>query len=167
MPLEELAPLLGNIGEFVSSLAVLVTVAILVVQIRQARAEMSLQSQRVIKMHNSETFQQLVGDAELASLHVRGQKDYFDLSDEEKVRWGLWVYTWIQETEIALIAQRDGVAGMDWIESYMNGVTAFVKSKGGNEVWLRARDSFDDGFVEAIDERVQSVEKEWLDTLLD
>ena len=95
MSFEELVSLLGNIGEFVSSIAVLFTIVILVVQVRQARTEISLQSQREIKMHNGETFQQLVGDKELANLHVQGQRDYSDLSDEEKVRWGLWVYTWI------------------------------------------------------------------------
>ena len=113
-------------------------------------------------MHNSETFHQLVADAELANLHVRGQEDYHDLSEEEKVRWALWVFTWIQETEIAFIARRDGVPGMDWIESYMGGVAALVKSKGGNEVWLRIRNSIDADFAAAIEERVETTEKDWL-----
>lgn len=117
-------------------------------------------------MHNSETFHQLVADPELANLHVRGQKDYSALSEQEKVRWALWVFTWIQETEIAFIARRDGVSGMDWIGSYMGGVAALVKSKGGNEVWSRIRDSVDSDFAAEIEELVKTTEKEWLDTFI-
>jgi len=117
-------------------------------------------------MHNSETFQLLVADAELANIHIRGQRDYHDLSEEEKVRWGLWVYTWIQETEIAFIAARDGIPGTDWIENYMSGVASLVKSKGGNEVWERGRSALDPEFANAIDERVKNTERDWLSNFI-
>ena len=56
---------------------------------------------------------------------------------------------------------------MDWIETYIDGVASFVKSKGGREIWMRAANSFDKDFVAAIDKRSESIEYEWLDLLLD
>ena len=48
----EFSQLLGNYGEFVGSIAVLVTLIILVVQVRTARTEISSQMAREFKRHN-------------------------------------------------------------------------------------------------------------------
>ena len=50
---------LGSLGELVGSIAVLVTLIILVFQVRGARIELSTQMTREIKRHNNETFHQL------------------------------------------------------------------------------------------------------------
>ena len=70
---QTLAPLLGSYGEFISSIAVLVTLIVLVIQVRNTRAEISTQMSRDFKRHNNDAFHQLTQNTELMELHVQAQ----------------------------------------------------------------------------------------------
>ena len=120
----------GSAGEFIGSIVVLVTLIILVVQVRTARAEISSQVAREFKRHNNDAFYQLTQNTELLNILVRAQGDYDSLTDAEKVRWQLWLFTWITQTEDGLIARREGIANMDWVDRYIPGVTLALRSIG-------------------------------------
>lgn len=70
------AQLLGNYGEFIGSIAVLVTLVILVIQVGTARTEISSQMSREFKRHNSDAFFQLTQNTELLNIHVQARRDY-------------------------------------------------------------------------------------------
>ena len=140
----------GSAGEFIGSIAVLVTLIILVVQVRTARTEISSQMAREFKRHNNDAFHQLTQNAELLNIHLQAQSDYESLTDAEKVRWQLWMFTWITQTEDGFIARREGIASMDWVDPYITGIALPLRSEGGKEVWPRLQGFFDREFVEAV-----------------
>ena len=144
----------GSAGEFIGSIVVLVTLIILVVQVRTARTEISSQMAREFKRHNNNAFHQLTQNKELLNIYVQAQGDYESLTDVEKVRWQLWLFTWITQTEDGSIARRVGIANMDWVDRYITGVALTLRSEGGKEVWPRLRGFFDSEFVEAVDRAI-------------
>ena len=45
-------------------------------------------------------------DPALMSVHIRGQRDFWSLDETEQVTWLLWMFTWINQTELGYRAQR-------------------------------------------------------------
>jgi len=157
----------GSAGEFIGSFAVLVTLIILVVQVRTARTEISSQMAREFKQHNNDAFHQLTQNTELLNIYVQAQGDYESLTDAEKVRWQLWLFTWITQTEDGFIARREGIANMDWVDRYITGVELTLRSDGGKEVWPRLRGFFDSEFVEAVDRAITADTTTFMQQLLE
>jgi hypothetical protein len=158
---------LGSLGEFLASIAVFVTLVILILQFRSARAELSGQLTREIKRHNNDAFHQLTANPDLMDIHIRGQRDFESLSETEKATWGVWIFTWITQTEDGYIARRSGISNMEWIDSYMLGVASVLRSPGGAILWPRMRHWFDEDFTKTIDAKIVEDEATWLQILLD
>lgn len=156
---------LGSLGEFIGSIAVVITLVILVFQVRGARTELSRQMTRDIKRHNNEAFHQLTQDAELAELHVRAQRDFHSLSETERVRWILWLFTWVNQTEDGWVARKRGIPGMDWVDSYVQGVALLLRSEGGRIAWESLRVFYEEDFVRALEQVVEEDSTAWLDSL--
>jgi hypothetical protein len=157
---------LGSLGEIVGSLAVLVTLIILVVQVRGARTEMSAQMTREIKRDNNQAYHQLTQNPELVQLHIRGQSDYESRTDSERVTWMIWLFTWINQAEDAWVARQRGIPNMEWVDIYVLGVALVIRSDGGQVVWPRLRGFFDEEFSEVIDQRVREGDENFLQALL-
>ena len=158
---------LGSLGEFIASLAVLVTLVLLLLQFRSARKEISGQVTREIKRHNNDTFHQLTQDPALMDVHIRGQRDYEALTEQEKVTWSLWMFTWIGQTEDGYVARRGGIPGMTWVDRYVLGVASALRSPGGAAIWPRLRGFFDEDFAAAVDKKIDEEPTTWLQMLLD
>lgn len=161
------AQILGSYGEFLSSIAVLVTLVILVIQVRNARTEISSQMSREFKRHNNDAFYQLTQNAELLDVHIQGQRGFENLTDSEKVRWQFWLFTWITQTEDGFLARRAGIPNMDWVDAYITGIALALRSNGVREVWPRLTGFFDSDFVDAIDREIASDSTTHLQLMLD
>ena len=158
---------LGSLGVFIASLAVLVTLVLLLMQFRSARRELSGQVTREIKRHNNDTFHRLTQDPALIDVHIRGQRDFEALTEQEKVTWSLWMFTWISQTEDGYVARRGGISGMPWVDRYLFGVASALRSPGGAVVWARLRGFFDEDFAAAVDAKIKEESTTWLELLLD
>ena len=77
---------LGNIGEIVSSIAVIVSLVYLAVQIRKnTEAERTSTYQSVVSDFGSLN-QTMSNNAELSSLYVKAMENFVDLKSDEKAR---------------------------------------------------------------------------------
>ena len=122
---------------------------------------------REFKRHNNDAFHQLTQNTELLNIHLQAQSDYESLTDAEKVRWQLWLFTWITQTEDGFIARREGIANMDWVDRYIRGIELALRSEGGKEAWPRLRGFFDSEFVEAVDRAITADTKTMMQQLLE
>ena len=156
---------IGAIGELIGALVVVGTLVILIFQVRGARVELSRQMTRDIKRHNNEAFHQLTQNPDLADLHVRGQREFGSLSETERVRWILWLFTWINQTEDGWIARKRGIPGMDWVDTYVQGVALVLRSEGGSAAWGSLRGFYEPDFVAALERVVDESDETWLETL--
>jgi hypothetical protein len=157
---------LGSLGEFIASIAVLITLGVLVFQVRSARTDLSTQRTRDIKRHNNETFHQLTQNPGLMNIHIRAQKDFASLNDEEKMMWTVWMFTWITQTEDGYLAGRAGIPNMQWVDSYVLGVAMVLRTEGGRDIWARLRGFFDQRFVERLDEVIEEDSTTFLQALI-
>ena len=158
---------LGSLGEFIASIAVLITLLLLLIQFRAARSELSGQVTREIKRHNNDTFHQLTQDPDLMALHIRGQTDFESLNEEEKLRWMVWMFTWISQTEDGYFAKLSGIPNMSWVDRYILGVASTLRSPGGAMIWPKLRGWFDEQFANVIDQKISENSATWLEMLLD
>ena len=77
------AELLGNYGEFLGAIAVVVTLAYLATQIRQNTIAQRTNSQHIVSQGFNHVNLLLAQDRELLNLMYRGNQDFFSLSEEE------------------------------------------------------------------------------------
>jgi hypothetical protein len=157
---------LGSLGEFVGSVAVLATLVILVVQVRGARTEIASQTRREIKHQNNETWQQLIQDPVLLDIHIRAQRDHDSLTEAEQLRWNVWMYTWITQTEDVWLARQQGAMDPTTVELYVSGVSMVLRSSGGRAVWPMLQRFFAEGFVDELDRVIEQESTTWLEALL-
>jgi hypothetical protein len=156
----------GSLAEIVGSIAVLITLVILVFQVRSARLELSSQMTREIKRDNNVAFHQLIQRPDLVDIHIRGQREYNNLSEAEKVAWGIWLFTWINQTEDAWMARNRGFLDMEWVDAYMGGVARVLRSEGGRIVWPKLRDNFEKPFTVALERTIREDDETFLDAFL-
>lgn len=158
---------LGSLGEIIGSIAVLITLIILVFQVRAARIELSSQMTREIKRDNNATWHQLLQRPDLVSIHIRGQRDHDSLSEDERLTWTIWLFTWINQTEDAWMARHRGFPNLEWVDVYTNGVALALRSEGGRIVWPRLRPLFEKPFADALDRMIREGDSTFLETFLD
>lgn len=149
---------LGSLGEIIGSIAVLITLMILVFQVRSARLELSTQTKRNIKRGNIATFHRLTQQPALVDIHIRGQREYNSLSEAEVITWSTWLYTWInKQTEDAWTTRNRGISNMEWVDGYVAGVALVLRGEGGQIIWPKLRPVFDQVFVDALERSVRAV----------
>ena len=157
---------LGSLGEFLASVAVLISLIILIFQVRGAKAELSSQITRDLKASNNEAFRQLLSQPRLVDLHIRGQRDFQSLSETEAHTWMTWLFTWITQTEEGWKERERGAPNMEFVDDYLLGVALVLRSEGGAIVWPRLRVFFDEGFNRALEAVVREDDTTHLDLLL-
>jgi len=158
---------LGSLGELIGSIAVVITLIVLIFQIRGARIEFASQMTRDIKRDNNETFHQLTQRPDLVDIHIRGQRDFDSLTEVEKLTWMTWIFTWITQTEDAWLARNRGIPNMEWVDGYLRGVALVIRSEGGQTVWPRLRPNYDNDFALALEQAVESQKSTFLEAVLD
>lgn len=147
-------------------MAVIITLVILIFQVRGARLELSSQMTREIKRDNNDAFHQLIQRPDLVDVHIRGQREYNNLSEAEKLTWLIWLFTWINQTEDAWMARNRGILDMEWVDAYMGGVARVLRSEGGRIAWPKLRDNFESPFTDALERTIRESEETFLDAIL-
>ena len=157
---------IGAIGEVIGAIAVLATLIILVFQVKGARAEISLQMIREIKRHNNEDIKFPIKDPKHLQVHIKAQRDYRGLSEEDRLFWSVWLFSWITQTEDAWLARNQGIANMQWVDNYLEGVALVLRSDGGRKVWPNIRGFYDKEFALEVDRAISKSKVSWLDVIL-
>jgi hypothetical protein len=149
---------LGNLGEFIASIAVLVSLAYLAVQVRLNTSQLRANEKALLRSENNEVMQgysalrgHVMTDPSLASILVRARSDYASLEPEEVERLDahtseiLWInyHLWSRV--------RDGIFEPERWERVRPVVVQLVQAPGGRGLWTRTQFLFDRAFVEDIE----------------
>jgi hypothetical protein len=157
---------LGALGEFVGSIAVLATLLILVFQVRGARAEFSSQIIREIKRDNNQDIQFPLKDPRTLEIHINAQRDFNALSEQDRIYWGVWLYSWITQTEDAWLMQQHSTENREMAEKFVGGAASVLRSDGGQVMWPRIKTWFNPEFAAAVEQEIASSDATWLDIML-
>ena len=128
---------LGSLGEFFASLAVLITLVFLVIQMRQNTSTMRRTNARHAFENNSIALAALL-DEGVSELFIRGLNSLDNLSEVERYRFDAAFTMWLQACEQTFIDYRDGTLGSDQVVVLENAIPGYLSTPGGS-VWWKER----------------------------
>jgi len=138
---------LGSLGEFFASLAVLITLIFLVIQMRQNAVTMRRANARHAFEHNSAALAVLL-DESVSELFIRGLNSLDNLSEVERYRVDSAFYMWMQACEQTFIDYRDGTLSSDQLVVVENAIPAYLSTPGGSVWWGERHVWFSQAFRE-------------------
>ena len=127
---------LGNVGEFVGAIAVVVSLLYLAIQIRQNTRSLRSSAHQSITVHIAELNRTIVENREIASILERGFRDLALLSDEEQRRFNAYNSARFRHYDNLYYQYRTGMLE----ESQWNGLSnllAFHLLQPGLKSWWR------------------------------
>lgn len=136
------AQLLGNYGEFVGAIAVVVTLAYLAVQVRQSKAATDVNttalhasSTHALEAIYFQSIENFSSSAANASLIDRGNKDYASLSEDEKFHFGLLHYNHCSVIEIIYFQYKRNLINRETAQRAMQALQFYRRQSGFDEFW--------------------------------
>ena len=126
---------LSAIGEFVASIGVLVTLIILIFELRRNTKLQLRSNSREAFIQNGTSLQALL-DPEVSELFLRGNNEGLSsLKPEERYRFDLAYVLWLQSCEQAYSDYREGLFPLDQWEVFENSIPGWLTTPGGSEWW--------------------------------
>ena len=141
---------LGAIGEFLSSIVVMITLIFLVIQMRQNAQLMKRANARQANDANSHALVALL-DEGVSELFIKGLNSIESLSEVERYRFDNALANWLYACEEVFTDQRDGMFPTDLFVKYANAVPGYLSTPGGSQWWKESQTWFGPKFRLEVD----------------
>ena len=141
--------MLSSISDILSSAAILVTLVYLAVQTRQATRAAQSGTRQAMLAADQQLLQLIVDNPELYLIRFKPQ-----LTDEEKVRLGAYLVTFVRMREYNWLQYQNGILDEATWNSYRSAIAPFLGAPKTREWWRRyAREmsAFHPDFVAVVD----------------
>jgi len=136
---------LANLGTFISSIAVLVSVIYLALQIRQSARNQRSLIDRGRSQEISEWLR-FIASAEISPLVQRGHANEPSMRADERQRYIWCVYPLFLHYEDSFYQFHEGMLGKSQYQSIRNQMEDSARSEGLRAVWAEIRERFPEGF---------------------
>lgn len=155
---------LGAIGEFVSSIAVFVTLVFLTIETRNNSKLLARSNARQTSSDHRQALGEIL-DKEVSELFLRGNSRGLEsLTPEERYRFDLAYCIWLQSIEQAYADYRDGLYPADHLVAYENTIPAFLKTPGGSQWWEERRIWFGHAFRAEVERLLEAPPEDALES---
>jgi hypothetical protein len=143
---------LGNIGDFIGGIGVVVTLLYLAVQIRQNSRTVKAASAQAMLSSLAQTLSSLGASSQAARVFVIGQTDVDQLTDDEQAQFALWLLGWFRILEQAYYQYRLG--GLDPVlwDGHAAQLRSTMQSPAVRRWWAVRGPLFHPAFRRFIDE---------------
>lgn len=143
----------GNIGELISGIAVLVTLAYLSVQVRQHKNALRTSSRQDLATGYRAQNDKLI-DPRVSEAYALGLRNFPDMSASEKRIFTHTIndHTLFLQTAFALY--ESGELGIENYTPYLTWLACHLVTPGGSKWWNEARGFYNAPLVESIDRRI-------------
>lgn len=151
---------LGNLGEFVGALGVVVSLVYLARQMVHNTASVRAASYNSMVENSIRLLEHAFRDSEFADFLARAERDPTALSHGEVVRWDAYMTAVFRHFGNMQYAYRVGTLdGQMWL-SYRSTLKADLKTPSWADWFLDHRHLFSSGLGEAVDEVLVEIERE-------
>jgi hypothetical protein len=158
---------LGNLGEFVGAMAVVITLVYLALQIRQNTAHLS-QNTRTVQLaaleanveSGNRVRELLILNPEVAELYLKGLQGYSQLERPERLRFGMLVENLMGTLQGAYVRYVALEIDPDQLEGIATQLDSMLVHAGVREWWGRNRADHRSEFNELVRERVARLDAE-------
>lgn len=155
MDQQEFAQILGNYGEFVGAIAVVITLAYLVVQIRQ-NTQMIRANIRQARSDSTVSLYSLGATSQIAEIRVKEQRGE-PLTDVEEERSFLWHIAIWRSQQTIFFQTRERLLDEQTANEQAGIVRAIMAIPSSARFWMQQKHTFDSRFVEWVDEQLALV----------
>ena len=141
---------LGNIGELVAAVGVIVSLIYLARQIRQNTKSVQASAFQEVMRDGYGIIDLLASDADLSHIYWTGLHDLESLSSEERRRFGALMLGLFRRMENGVFQTERGMLDpASWV-GMRNTVQRSLSQPGGAAWWSRAQDLFSPAFQEYV-----------------
>ena len=158
---------LGNIGDFVGGLAVVITLIYLAVQIRLNTRQMELNTSAVkaaayqahldsSRMANLE----IVRDRQLAEWTVITPEALEQLDLADRTRFDMHFMGAFRSRQHLFVQAQDGLIRQDLVATHDAGLRGLFRNPGVRDLWSRRKDQFIPDFVRHVEKLLAAERKE-------
>jgi len=151
------AQLLGNYGEFVGAIAVVVTLAYLVVQVRQ-NTQMIRANIRQARSDSSVSLYSLGATTQIAEIRAKERKGE-PLTDVEEERSSLWYIAVWRGQQTIFFQSHEGLLDLQTESEQAGIVRALMAFPSSVRFWMQQKHTFDSRFVAWVDEQLALAER--------
>ena len=144
---------LGNIGDFVGGIAVLITLVYLATQVRQHTAALRTASRQGLsagyRSHNDRLL-----DPQVSEVYALGLRDYPDLPPAQKRTFTHTINDHALFLQTAFALYESGSLGIENYSPYQTWFACQVATPGGSAWWSEVHRFYNVALVESVDGRV-------------
>ena len=141
---------LGSLGEFVSAIAVVVSLLYLAVQIRQNTSAVRSTSHQAVLDAAQRIQTTLIQSPEMASLLTRANREYGSLTPEERVRFSAYAGQYFSTWQAAFLNHdRSLLDSETW--RHMDALSVRHLGPALREFWRKERDTYVQAFRAHVD----------------
>ena len=145
---------IGAIGELVGSLAVVITIAYLVIQVRQNNKSAKSVSTNQSRAAAVEVISAISSNTEAVKTYTQGMDDRKSLEIHERVRFDLIIYQMLKVTETIFLEYNSGLIPKEVWEAQWRGMKDVLQSKGGRESWVKNKHMVSETYVKWADKHI-------------
>jgi hypothetical protein len=145
----------GAIGEILGAVAVVATLGYLALQVRYTRNAWQRQNERELLDGVTQSSRIMIEQPGLPDILLRAQENYADLSEEEKIRYHMWMYLWITKIDQAL-RDRDlgGFKDDEQLEISVEALATALRLPGSQTWWTSSKWLFTEATQSRIEEAI-------------
>ncbi len=142
---------LGNIGEFMGAVGVIISLIYLGRQLNQNTKVVRASSYQEISHNSIELLKLLISDGEMAEIFTRGREGGVDvLSPVERVRWHSMMLSIFRHWDNMYYQYRNDTLERELWKSYQHVIRGYLADVGFQEWWEEQRDGFSISLQELI-----------------
>ena len=151
------AQLLGNYGEFVGAIAVVITLGYLAVQIRQNSRNVE-ESVRALRLNAADStvesfsrFRERISRSDIAALYVKGTDNYAGLSEQEKLQFGAVMDEYMFTYWSVFRRRQEGTyEDADW-NAHILAIRQVLSRRGSADWWRERKQVYPPAFVSELE----------------
>jgi len=147
----------GALSELIGAVAVIITLIYLAVQVRQNTLSNQNSASQTISAQYSEWLSLIIENESVAHIYRLGQQDLDQLTDEEKIRYGMLLTQLCRACESQYQQHRTKMAPEEMWESTLGALVSVFSRPGGSEWWDKYGDGFSPAFREVLSTKLKDV----------
>jgi hypothetical protein len=151
---------LGNLGEFVGALGVVISLIYLAQQMRQNTTSVRAASFNSMVQNSIRLLEHSFRDSEFAAFLARAEQNPHRLSRDEQIRWDSYMTAVYRHFGNLIYQHRVGALDTQMWESYDRTLTEHLRTPSWGEWFVKNQGIFSTALVEAVHHKLEQIERE-------
>lgn len=145
---------LGSLGEFVGSLAVVVTLVYLITQLRQTTRAIRAAATQALDQSITANIALWASTRDNSLLMHRGLESYEALSEDETIHFHMMIAAFLLTMDSSFWSHRNGLLPHELWDREQEVLRAWVQTPGGRIAWQQKRSQVSQPFREHVESRL-------------